>query len=440
MSLIILFLTSTLSILLPDGNILNEKAIREKNINLPYGVLPLYERENGINLSLYSVLDTINYTQVSPIAQYQKEEWGFVFAPVFRYGSEDIYPTEKKFGIYADVIRGSIFYKKKNILLSMGKDIFSIGGSFEHNPVLSPNIPLNYVQFIYTNDNFSFLHLISRLSDYTGIENEWADSSSGMEATFQRYLGIHRLEFKPNKSIGISFSEIMLIGGESSGFPFELLSPLTLYYAEQFNQAKNVNILWNLDAKAIWGNFLFSLDFFIDDFQYESDPWKEPNHIGIYTGIQGINLIKEGSHLTIAYNLLTRWTYCNFRVWQRYIEKDFPLGSPLGNDYDYSLLRFTYPLSSFDAGMEFSFLRKGEGSMTTPWPVNPGQEASPDNQFEGTNFLSGIIEKTSRVSVIFGYKSLVNIKAGISYIRNYHHKEGEKKTEPILQLRINCQI
>lgn len=440
MSVIIFLLMGTLSALLPELTSLNERMIREKDITLPYGVIPLFREEDGIRLSLYSTVDTVKYTQLSPIIQYKENGWGFNFAPLLRMGFAHIYPTRKKFGVYADFIRGSIFYKNDNLILSSGKDIFSIGGSFEHNPVLSPNLPLNYARFIYIGDNFSFSQLIARLDDYEGVENIWAGGYSSDTALFQRYLGIHRLEFKPTKRIGISFSEVMLIGGESGGFPFELLSPLTIYYAEQFNKARNVNILWNIDAKVIFNNFLFYLDFFIDDFQYEEDLWKEPNHIGIYAGIQGVDLIKEGSRLLLSYNLMTRWCYCNLRVWQRYTDGEFPLGSPLGNDYDRFYLQALYPLSSFHAGLEFSFTRRGENKIDTPWPVNTDSDPTPDNQFSGTNFLSGTIEKRQSISSIIRYKSLFTLKAGFYHIQNYRHQDGITKTEPLLQLKINYHL
>ncbi|MCK4572497.1 hypothetical protein KAT89_06230 [candidate division WOR-3 bacterium] len=440
MQSIILFLTATLSVLLPEGVDINEEIIRRKEVTLPYGVLPLYNEENGITLSLYSIIDTVKYIQFSPIVQYQKNRWGFTVAPLVRKGDAHIYPTREEFGAYADILRGSIFYRTNNLILSFGKDIFLIGSSFEHNPLLSPNIPLNYARFIYTNDKFSFTHFLARLDDYTGREKIWAGGSTADTATFQRYLGIHRLEFKPRKWFAISFSEVMLIGGEYSGFPFELLSPVTIYYIEQFNQKKNVNILWNIDSKAVWKDFLFYFDLFIDDFQLEADPWNEPNHMGIYFGIQRIDLFKEGSLLLLSYNIMSRWSYSNLIVWQRYIDKDFSLGTPLGNDYDRFYMQALYPISSFKTGFEFSFTRKGENSINNPWPVNTDSIATPENQFNNTNFLSGTIEKRLSISSILKYRDLLTLKAGLYHIQNYQHQEGTTKTEPLLELKIKYHI
>lgn len=437
---IILLLTATLSVLLPDLITKNEEMIRSKDIALPYGVLPLYNGDDGITLSLYSTLDTVKYIQFSPILKYQKNNWGFIFAPLGRKGDAHIYPTREEFGGYVDILRGSIFYKTNNLILSLGKDIFSMGSSFEHNPLLSPNIPLNYARFIYKNEKISFTHLISRLNDYTGAEKVWVGGSTTDTTTFQRYLATHRLEYKLFKWLVISFSESMLIGGENSGFPFELLSPVTIYYSEQFNQKKNVNILWNIDIKTILNNFLFYLDLFFDDFQLEKDPWGEPNHLGIFLGIEGIDLVKEGSLFVISYNLMSRWTYGNLIVWQRYYDREFPLGASFGNDYDRFYFLSLYPINYLKTGIELTFTRKGENSINNPWPVNTDNEPTLENQFDKDNFLSGLTENRLSIASIIKFKDLLTLKVGFYNIQNYQHQEGISKTEPMLELRVKYHI
>mgnify|MGYP001048371361 CR=1 FL=1 len=435
--MLIILLIGSLTVLLPDQEILNEKMIRENAVNLPYGVLPLFKEKDGVSVGLYSIADTVRWTQLSTTVKYQKGGMGFIAAPILRYGEAHLYPTRKKFNLHADIIRGSIFYRNDNLIFSAGKDIFKIGGAFEYNPTLSPNLPLNYARFIYSGDKFSFSHLISRLDDYKGVEFEWADTSTGTINNLHRYLGIHRLEFKPANWLGISFTEAMLIGGETLGFPFELLSPITIYYLEQYNQKENVNILWNMDVTAIWKNFLFYTDFFIDDFQYEPDPRKEPNLIGLLASVEGIDLKKKGTEFILSYNFMSRWPYCNIRVWQRYQDRDFPIGSQLGNDYDRLLIKALYPISSFKTGFEISFTRRGENSIDTPWPVNPKIAATPHNQFKGSNFLSGMVEKRLSISSITRYKNLITVTMGFYWLQNYKHREGDTKIAPLLHIKIN---
>lgn len=437
---IILILTATLSVLLPDVVTKNEEIIRRKDISLPYGILPLYSEDNGITLSLYSTLDTVKYIQFSPILQYQENNWGMIIAPIGRKGDAHIYPIREEFGAYADILRGSAFYKTDNLIISFGKDIFTIGGAFNNNPLLSPNIPLNYMRIIYLNEKFSFTHLISRLSDYTGIEKVWIGGSTSDTLNFQRYLGIHRLEFKPCKRFAISFSEAILIGGESSGFPFELLSPINIYYIEQFNQKKNINILWNIDLKTIWDNFLFYFDLFVDDFQLEEDPWGEPNHIGIFLGIEGIDILKVGSLLVLSYDLMSRWSYCNLIAWQRYNDREFPLGTSFGNDYDRFYCQVLYPLNFLKTGVELTFTRKGESGINNPWPVNTDAEPALENQFDRDNFLSGITENRISIASVFKFKDLITLKAGFYHIQNYQHQEDMSRTEPLLELKVKYRI
>jgi hypothetical protein len=436
----IFVLLGYLSVLLPEPSIRGEEWIDNGRINLPYGFSPLFEDSNKIDISLYSVVDTVNYVQFCPTFRYKFGKWGGEVTPYGRWGGDHFYPSRKKFGVYADFIRGSIYYKNDNILFSFGKDVFSIGLAFENNPLLSPNIPLNYLNFTFTRSKFSFTHFISRLGNYEGVEYEWADTSSGYLTNVNRYLGIHRLEIKLADWLAISFSESMLIGEESLSFPFELLAPLTIYYVEQHNRRQNTNILWNFDLVAVKSKFLFYFDFFIDDFQYEADPWKEPNHIGLYGGVQGNDLLVDGSQLLVYYNLMTRWVYDNLIVWQRYMDGELPLGSMLGCDYDRFTLKYLYAIAAFKLGGMASYTRRGENRITTPWPVNTGVGASPENEFTGTNFLSGTIEKRITAAAVLKHESFFELTCGLSYFQNYEHQQGTTKTLPLLELKLKYSI
>lgn len=438
--MIFILLASYLSVLLPDPALRSENWIDENKIILPYGFSPKFCKKSGVNLSSYSVIDTVNYTQFSPTFSYIFGEWGGVVSPYIRYGGDYFYPERKKFNVYSDIIRGSIFYKNDNILFSFGKDIFSVGPAVKDNFLLSPNIPLNYVSFTWKNDFLSLTHFISRLDNYTGVEREWDDTTSGYLTEVNRYLGIHRLELRPADWLAFSFSEAMLIGGESLGFPFELLNPLTIYYVEQYNQKENVNILWNFDVAAVREKFYFYLGLFIDDFQYEEDPWKEPNHIGIYAGLQGKDIFVDKSEVLFSYNLATRWSYNNLRVWQRYTDKGLPLGSSHGCDYDRLVAKFLYPLSVFKIGALISHTRRGENRIETPWPVNAAIGISPENEFKGTNFLYGIVEKRLSIATILKYRNFGELNVGMSFFKNYKNDKGRTKTLPLLRLKLNYKL
>ncbi len=436
----IFVLLGYLSVLLPDPSIRYEKWIDQGKISLPYGILPLFEDTNKIDVSVYSVLDTVNYVQFCPTLKYRLDNWGGEIAPYGRLGGDYYYPRRKKFGVYADFIRGSIFYKSDNLLFSFGKDVFSIGPAFEDNPLLSPNIPLNYLAFTFKNSKFSFTHFISRLGNYEGVEHEWDDTSSGYVTNVNRYLGIHRLEVKLADWLAISFSESMLIGGESLGFPFELLAPLTIYYVEQHNRKQNTNILWNFDAVAVKSKFLFYFDLFIDDFQYEADPWKESNHIGLCFGLQSKDFPLNDSEVFASYDLMTRWVYDNILVWQRYLESQIPLGSMLGCDYDRFTFKYLHTVAAFKLGGTASYTRRGENRITTPWPVNTRVGASAENEFEGTNFLSGTVEKRLTLAAVVKYKYFLELVCGLSYFQNYEHQQGITKTLPIVELKLKYSI
>ncbi|MEO0294203.1 MAG: capsule assembly Wzi family protein [candidate division WOR-3 bacterium] len=434
--MILLIFLGYLSVLLPEPSNKIIKWVEKGEISLPYGFLYSFEDTNKIDVSIYSVVDTVNFVHFSPTFEYRIGHWRGIISPYGRYGGDYFYPKKKKFGIYSDIIRSSLFYKNDYILFSFGKDIFSIGPAFEDNPLLSPNVPLNYISFTFRRNKYAFTHFISRLCNYEGVEIEWDDTTKGYVKNVNRYLGIHRVEIKPLDWIAFSFSEAMLIGEESLGLPFELFAPFTIYYVEQYNRELNMNILWNIDVVMIKGKFYFYFDFFIDDFQYESDPWKEPNHIGIYTGLKGRDFLKEGFELNFYYSILTRWTYNNLIVWQRYMERDLPLGSMLGCDYDKVVLKAIYPLVSFKFGGMVSYTRRGENRITTPWPVNTYNPPSPENEFKGTNFLSGIIERRLTLSAIFKYEDIIELVSGVSFFQNYEHDKYKNKILPSIELKL----
>jgi hypothetical protein len=429
-----------LSVLLPDPSLRAEKWIDQGEVSVPYGISPLFEDTNKIDISVYSVVDTVNYVQFCPTLKYRFDNWGGEVAPYVRLGGDNFYPNIKKFGVYADFVRGSIFYKNDNILFSFGKDIFSIGPVFDDNPILSPNIPLNYLNLIFKNSRFSFTHFISRLVDYEGVEREWADTSSGFLTNVNRYLGVHRLEIKLADWLAISFSESMLIGGESLGFPFELLVPFTIYYVEQYNKRQQTNILWNFDLIAVRSKFLFYFDFFIDDFQYEPDPWKEPNHIGVCLGLKSQDFPFNNSEMLVSYDLMTRWVYDNVLVWQRYLENGMPLGSILGSDYDRLTLKYLHAVAAFKLGGIASYTRRGENRIITPWPVDTRAVASPENEFTGVNFLSGTVEKRATLAAIAKYKHFLELTVGLSYFQNYEHQQGTTKIFPLIKLNLKYSI
>jgi len=438
--MVFILLIGYLSVLLPEPSIRAQKWIDQGEIELPYGISPLFEDTNTIDISIHSFVDTINYVQICPTIKHRFGGWGGEVSPYLRWGGDSLYPKRKKFGVYSDFIRGSIFYKNDKILFAFGKDIFSLGPAFENNALLSPNIPLNYLSFTFKTPKFAFTHIISRLGNYEGVEYEWDDTSSGNLTNVNRYLGIHRLEIKPTDWFAFSISEAMLIGGESLGFPFELLSPLTIYFVEQHNRKQNTNILWNLDLVAVRGKFLFYFDLFIDDFQYEADPWKEPNHIGLYLGIQSKDFLISNSELFVSYNLMSRWVYDNILVWQRFLDEGMPLGSMFGCDYDHFVFKSLYPLSCFKAGSMISYTRRGENRITTPWPVNTMIGAFPENEFDGTNFLTGTIEKRITFAAVLKYKNFLELTSGISYFKNYKHEEGTTKTLPLIELKLKYSI
>ncbi|MEJ2567871.1 MAG: hypothetical protein P8Z50_03200, partial [candidate division WOR-3 bacterium] len=146
------------------------------------------------------------------------------------------------------------------------------------------------------------------------------------------------------------------------------------------------------------------------------------------------------SEIFISYDLMTRWVYDNILVWQRYLENEIPLGSMLGCDYDRFVLKYLHTIGDFKIGGKTSYTRRGENTIFTPWPVNTRAIASSENEFTGTNFLYGTVEKRLTLAVIFKYKTFVELTAGLSRFANYENEEGTSKTLPAIELKLKYSL
>lgn len=437
--MIVLLFLASLSLYLPGPEEYNQRILESDEIEMPYGIYPVFGEEEGLSINMHSMMDTVSYTRMGLKYKYEKKGFGFLVMPFGQYGDGNIYLSGKKFEIYGDVLRGSVYYSGENLNFSFGKDIFSIGPGINSSPVISPGVPLNYLRFIFSTDNFAFMHLIAGLEDYTGPELIWMDTSAGTIVDFERYLAVHRFELRPFDWLGVSFSEIAIGGGEDAGIPFKLISPLSIYYVDQFNSSENYNINWNFDAFVKTGKYLFYIDFLIDDFQYERpDRFREPNHIAFSAGFHTEDLLNTDLQFSTSYRIATRWTYCNFRVWQRYQNYGRPLGFAEGNDFDLFAMSTAYPFEFADLGLRIEFRRKGENRISTAWPVN-NYEQNPEVTFTGTNFLSGVVEKRLKVTALFDTGKIKG-EIGFYRINNYKNIQDSTLTQPHLKITLNYPL
>ena len=179
----------------------------------------------------------------------------------------------------------------------------------------------------------------------------------------------------------------------------------------------NVNIIWNFDAVLKIKKTILYANLLIDDFQYEEDPWNEPAHMGINTGI--IHKINNYTFV-LEYNMFTRWVYGHFYVWQRYTYGNYPLGMEPASDFENLIIKIERGILAFD----FEYRKKGETSPFTSWPVDYTRPQGSENSFPENNFLSGVVERNASIRLAL-LKKFNNYElftqAGVLYSKNHGH-------------------
>jgi len=88
-----------------------------------------------------------------------------------------------------------------------------------------------------------------------------------LDPGLDRRLAVHRMTARLPGNIYLGIGEAVLYGGR--GLDFVYLVPFSSYYANQFNERADDNILWSFDWKVPFRRFLFFGEVLIDDLQYE---------------------------------------------------------------------------------------------------------------------------------------------------------------------------
>uniref|UniRef100_A0A7C4YGH2 Uncharacterized protein n=1 Tax=candidate division WOR-3 bacterium TaxID=2052148 RepID=A0A7C4YGH2_UNCW3 len=337
---------------------------------------------------IYGRMDTLKRVSLGDIIIIKENNYAIFFFPIVSAGDGGIYPKKKWKGrLYGAIYDGGIFYENKKFLLILGNTHIKYTTAPLNSPILSndiPPMPLLFYNFRIWKMNIS--HLVSNLGFYKGTKFD-PSLNPFDSVNLHRYLLINRYEFN-FKKFGLGLTEIGILGKE--GMDFYLLNPVGIMYEYQFNFGENINIMWNFDIHLLLQNFYFYSNIFIDDFQYEYDPWNEPNHIGLNIGF--LNKIKGNFFWNVEYNIFSRWVYGHFLVYQRYIYDGFNLGIDNGSDFDELSGRIIYKNKKDDYFyITMKFRRKGETNPDTPWPVT--YEDGDTSKFPDNNFLSGNVKK-----------------------------------------------
>lgn len=218
-----------------------------------------------------------------------------------------------------------------------------------------------------------------------------------LSADLKRYISGHRLGINLPWNIGLGLSETVVY--QANQIEPAYMNPLLPYYANQWNQRDDDNVLWSADIQ--WNPGLgFSVygELLMDDVQYEQDP-PAPQKLGFLLGGHWADPAGlPDSDLKIEWAGNQRWVYTHRRYANRYVGADTVniLGHWVGTDADVLDIVLEHRFHPrLNAGIGYQMERHGEGR------IDRGYLATDDPH---TAFLSGTFSREDRGKIIFQWE------------------------------------
>ncbi|MEE9270048.1 MAG: hypothetical protein V3V49_07280 [Candidatus Krumholzibacteria bacterium] len=318
-------------------------------------------------------------------------------------------PRERSFkGLTSLFERSYIVFPWKQVTLFWGRDFVDWGPSADGNLLVS--------QTAESLDKFGARLNFKNLHVSTFYANLSAEAS--------RSLSAHRLEVDMSRLVfGVSEAVLYV----DRGFDPAYSLPLSSFYANQFNERSDDNVLWSVDLKyrlgragVVYGAFL------IDDFQFERDN-KNPDKIAFDVGARTAFVRPLPLTVRLRYRFVDIYTYSHRDSGKAFVtgfgepsQGDPFLGAEQGPDSDrLQVSAELYPRPDVVSTLSFFYQRRGEGNDFRRF--EPGLDASPP-------FPLGVVEKTYS----FGYRvlwelaagSLIGVNVRHEYVRNSDHVRG----------------
>jgi hypothetical protein len=298
---------------------------------------------------------------------------GFFVQPVVTFGDTCGYPLDKWRGVAAcDYLKGYIKTSLFGFTLAVGREPIKWGPSPRNTLLMSGSAP-----------HFDLIR-----GSYRSAKLKTSFFSTILEprAGANRYLSGHRVEYGFGQKLYVGFSETALFGGENRAPRVYYFNPLFLYFPSESN--RDVNVLWALDFNLLLRGLGVYGEFMVDDLPGDQAEHGEHPRIGINAGVKG-TLPK--TYCLVEYSTATRWTYSHRTAWQRYGYRGYPIGHPIGTDFDEIFCGVVHHLTrDLDATASATWLRRGEGLLNEPYPFG---------QFPTSYWLTGDVERTSEFEV-----------------------------------------
>ena len=264
------------------------------------------------------------------------------------------------------------------------------------------------------------MNLIKLTARYHPVKFQAFTSVLGSELD-KKYLSGHRLELHLWEKLHMGIAETIVYGER---FENIYLNPVQIYATTEIpTKFVGGKATENLDNRLISGDLDFlllkNLEFYgellIDDFRpfaYGLSSYRNwGSKFGVLFGFYFVDPFSlTDTDFRLEYAFVNQYTYTHWEPITTYTHFDSIIGHHIGTDADNLWLnlkhRFTANLTM---SLSYELERHGEGDVNKP---HEGSGAPDDEEWE---FLSGVTQSTSSLSLSLSYTSVEKAFAGVEY-------------------------
>ncbi|TCW60874.1 hypothetical protein C5O22_09465 [Treponema sp. J25] len=334
--------------------------------------------------------------------------------------------------------------------LQLGRDRLSWGNGQTGNLALSDSPDYyDFVRFSLVSTNFKYSFLITQLPlSLQGTLYPGAVPSGALEETTQRYLYLHRWDFRLWKRLSIGITEGVLVG--NSALELRFLNPLSIFHSlfswrdyEKWNGTGDLNgsivsldFEWNLGrGLVLYGQGVMNQY----TTPYEAEHWPDevsPNGFGWLGGLSYVRNIQswqgrffiEGVY-TDPYLYMLSSPFASF-VWMRRLSelttKELRyrwIGYERGRDVVVGAIGGHFKKDPLSVALQALVESRGEHGLTWDWQEGRAayKEQSPSGVAQNSLVFSGQVEwqAAPRLSIgLFG---------AVQQIFSFNHEEGNNQ-------------
>ncbi len=290
---------------------------------------------------------------------------------------------------------------------------------------------------------FTGIHLAL---DMNPVIYRWGAFELDKRWDLNRYMSVHRLEWKIGGNISIAVSEMMIYAGAARSWELKLLNPIAVWQFEQYAETEGNGIFSaDLSWRAV-RNLTIGAEFMVDDIQIEKETSKdlEPNEIGgLITAVWSDPVGIPGSRWTFEAAAITQRTYNSLHTGEKGLHYLRPIGWRGGNDVIDWYLRWDHvPESRVIAGWDIEYECKGENRISAPFDTTYRSHTVEEGYSEP--FPTGTVRRTLRIGIDGMYQprpqTLIELRASRWFAKNAAHIDGLKDDGWLVRLRLVLNV